>query len=269
MSQLSFTALIPARRASSRLPDKALQDIAGLPMVVRVARQAQSSQACRVVVATDDPEIASVCQLHGVASVMTAAHHTSGSDRLAQACHLLDIDDSHLVVNVQGDEPLIDPNLINQVALCLAQRPDCSVSTAAHPIDNLAEFNSPHVVKTVLDAQGSALYFSRAPIPFWRDGQASQQSMTADQLPEPRPLRHLGIYAYRCGFLKLFSGLTKAPFESIEALEQLRILWHGHPIAVHITHDSPGPGIDTPEDLHRVRRMLGHANIDPIPRNFQ
>ena len=252
MNAGAFTALIPARRASSRLPDKALLDIAGLPMVVRVAKQALASQAHSVVVATDDEEIASVCQRHRIQSVLTSAHHPSGSDRLAEACALLALDDDHVVVNVQGDEPMIDPELINQVANTLIEKPDCDMSTAAHPIRELSEYLNPNVVKTVLDASGHALYFSRAPIPWWRDGHA--QGVT--QLPDPPPLRHLGIYAYRCRFLRRFPRLPVAPTESLEALEQLRALWHGHRIAVHVTHQSPSPGVDTAEDLERVRRLF-------------
>jgi 3-deoxy-manno-octulosonate cytidylyltransferase (CMP-KDO synthetase) len=252
MTSPGFVALIPARRASSRLPDKALLDIAGLPMVVRVARQALASEASAVVVATDDAEIVRVCQQHGVVSVMTDAHHPSGSDRLAQACRLLNLPDEQLVVNVQGDEPLIDPQLINQVAHTLSRRSDCAMSTAAHPIASLEEFVNPNVVKTVLDSQGTALYFSRAPIPWWRDGSARG----AAALPPQGALRHLGIYAYRCHFLKQFPALSVAPCEDTEALEQLRVLWHGQRIAVHITRNSPSPGVDTPEDLERVRQLL-------------
>jgi 3-deoxy-manno-octulosonate cytidylyltransferase (CMP-KDO synthetase) len=252
VSAVAFTALIPARRASSRLPDKALLDIAGLPMVIRVARQAMKSQARAVVVATDDADIERVCGLHGVPCVMTSAHHPSGSDRLAQACEVLNLGEQELVVNVQGDEPLISPDLIDAVAQTLQDRPDCDMATAAHPITDLAEFRNPNVVKTVLDAQGTALYFSRAPMPWWRDANADGSL----HVPQPAPLRHLGIYAYRCHFLKKFPTLPPAPIEQIEALEQLRALWHGHRIAVHITHDNPSPGVDTPEDLERVRRLL-------------
>ncbi len=252
MSAMAFTALIPARRASSRLPDKALLDIAGLPMVVRVARQAQASAARAVVVATDDTEIAQVCAAHGVQALMTRSDHPSGSDRLAEACHALALPDDHVVVNVQGDEPLIAPALIDAVAQTLMQRPDCVVATAAHPITRLDEFVSPNVVKTVLDARQTALYFSRAPLPWDRD--ASTPGAAA--LPHSAPLRHLGIYAYRCQFLKQFPTLSVAPCETTEALEQLRVLWHGHRIAVHITHDHPSPGVDTPDDLDRVRTLL-------------
>jgi 3-deoxy-manno-octulosonate cytidylyltransferase (CMP-KDO synthetase) len=252
MKPAGFVALIPARRASSRLPDKALADIAGLPMVVRVAQQAMKSSAQRVVVATDDQEIAQVCHAHHIESVMTSLEHPSGSDRLAQACEILGFGDDQVVVNVQGDEPLIAPELIHQVAHTLHERPDCAMSTAAHPIDDAAEWNSPHVVKVVLDVRGTALYFSRSPIPCWRDG----LTLGPHALPEPRPLRHLGIYAYRCQFLKRFPTLSVAPHEALEALEQLRALWHGHRIAVHITHDSPSPGVDTPQDLERVRQRF-------------
>ena len=253
MNSAGFTVLIPARRASTRLPDKALLDVAGLPMVVRVARQALASRAMRVVVATDDAEIASACAAHQVTSVMTRTDHPSGSDRLAEACRSLALPDDHVVVNVQGDEPLIAPELINQVARTLLNRPDCAMSTAAHPIADLDEFLNPNVVKTVLDAQGTALYFSRAPIPWNRDDSAQGQAA----LPRTPPLRHLGIYAYRCHFLKQFPSWPAAPCEHEEALEQLRALWHGHRIAVHITHDNPSPGVDTPQDLARVRALLG------------
>ena len=248
-----FTVLIPARMASSRLPQKPLALIAGLPMVVRVAQRARLSQAQQVVVAADDERIVQACAEHGIKALLTRADHVSGSDRLAETCQLLDLPADALVVNVQGDEPLIDPELINQVARLLAQRPEASMSTAAHAIASPEDFTNPNVVKVVMDAQQMALYFSRAPIPWWRDGQTDAQITT---LPNPAPLRHVGIYAYRAGFLALFPQLTPAPIEAIESLEQLRALWHGHKIAVHITELAPGPGVDTPEDLERVRALL-------------
>jgi 3-deoxy-manno-octulosonate cytidylyltransferase (CMP-KDO synthetase) len=181
---------------------------------------------------------------------MTSASHASGSDRLAEACTLLGMPDDAVVVNVQGDEPLIDSALMDAVAQLLADRPDCAMSTAAHAIDNLADYLSPHVVKVVLDARQTALYFSRAPIPFGRD-------LTADDFPKhPAPLRHVGIYGYRAGFLKSFPGLRSAPVEQLECLEQLRVLWHGYRIAVHETEHSPGIGVDTPADLAAVRRFF-------------
>lgn len=251
---MTFTVLIPARLASTRLPDKPLADIAGIPMVVRVAQRALQSGATRVVVATDSPRIAETCANFDIRSVLTRADHPSGSDRLAEACELLQLGDKEVVVNVQGDEPLINPALINAVALLLAERPDCAMGTAAHAIDSLADLHNPNVVKVVLDARHTALYFSRAPIPAARD--AGGQPWWGPSSDLPPPLRHVGIYAYRVGFLRQFPHLPQAPLEKLEALEQLRALWHGHRIAVHITAEAPGAGVDTPADLERVRRLL-------------
>lgn len=245
---MTFTVLIPARLASTRLPNKPLADLAGVPMVVRVAQQALRSGAQEVIVAGDDAEIVTACQAHGIRAVLTGSHHPSGSDRLAEACELLGLPDDAIVVNVQGDEPLMDPQLVTDVAHLLARRPQAAMSTAAHALHSVADFHNPNVVKVVLDAQHMALYFSRAPIAFPRD--------TPGQLPSPAPLRHIGIYAYRASFLRLFPKLAQAPLERTESLEQLRALWHGHRIAVHITQHAPGPGVDTPEDLERVRRLL-------------
>lgn len=251
-----FHVLIPARLASSRLPNKPLADIGGVPMVVRVAQQAQRSAAAQVVVAADSSAIAQACAEHGIQAVLTDADHPSGSDRLAQACTLLGLQGDEVVVNVQGDEPLIDPALIDAVAYTLHQQPQASMSTAAHPIASYEEYRNPNVVKVVCNAQGLAHYFSRAPIPWCRDQADTQWWNAAEQAPGQAPLRHIGIYAYRAEFLRRFPQLTPAPTEQIEALEQLRALWHGHAIAVHITHHAPGPGVDTPEDLERVRRLL-------------
>jgi len=250
MSQ-AYTVIVPARLASTRLPHKPLADIHGLPMVVRVAQRAALSNASQVVVAADSIEIVQACQAHGVRAMLTQVDHPSGSDRLAEASALLGLKPHDVVVNVQGDEPLINPELINQVAELLVQRPSASMSTAAHEIHELAEFTNPNVVKVVIDQAQLALYFSRAPIPWWRDGFANG----IQTLPQPAPLRHIGIYAYRVGFLQSFPSLQAAPIETGEALEQLRALWHGHKIAVHITPDVPGPGVDTPEDLERVRAL--------------
>ena len=250
MSQ-AYTVIVPARLASTRLPNKPLADIHGLPMVVRVAQRAALSNASQVVVAADSIEIVQACQAHGVRAMLTQVDHPSGSDRLAEASALLGLKPHDVVVNVQGDEPLINPELINQVAELLVQRPSASMSTAAHEIHELAEFTNPNVVKVVIDQTQLALYFSRAPIPWWRDGFAKG----IQTLPQPAPLRHIGIYAYRVGFLQSFPTLQAAPIETGEALEQLRALWHGHKIAVHITPEVPGPGVDTPEDLERVRAL--------------
>jgi len=244
-----FTVLIPARLASTRLPDKPLADIGGLPMIVRVAQRAHLSGATHVVVAADDGRIVDACVAHGIDALLTRTDHPSGSDRLAEACTQLALPDDAIVVNVQGDEPLIAPTLIDAVAEVLAAQREAVMSTAAHAIETAAEFGNPNVVKVVLDARGHALYFSRAPIPWWRDG--------AGAVPiTPAPLRHIGIYGYRAGFIRAFPQLAPAPVEATEALEQLRALWHGHRIAVHVSADNPGPGVDTPDDLARVRALF-------------
>ncbi len=251
---MDYTVLIPARLASSRLPNKPLADIGGVPMVVRVAQRVRSGvpPSTRIVVAADSPAILAACQQHGIEAVLTREDHLSGSDRLAEACQLLGLADDAIVVNVQGDEPLIDPALVQAVADTLRTHPDASMGTAAHAIDNVQDFANPNVVKVVHDARGLALYFSRAPIAWWRDGFA--QGLHA--LPQPAPLRHIGIYSYRVGFLRQFPLLAQAPMEITEALEQLRAMWHGHRIAVHVTDHAPGPGVDTPEDLERVRALF-------------
>ena len=251
-----FTVLIPARYASTRLPGKPLADIAGKPMVVRVAARARESGADRVVVATDDERVMQAARAHGVEALMTRADHPTGTDRLAEAAALLALPPEAIVVNVQGDEPLLDPALMRRMAEVLAARPDAAIATACHPIDDAAEAFNPNVVKVVLDAAGYALYFSRATIPWARDAFAA----TRDTLPPGFPLyRHYGLYAYRVSFLRAYPQLAPAPIERFEALEQLRALWHGYRIAVEVTHGTPAPGIDTPEDLARVRALIAAA----------
>lgn len=257
---MKLTVLIPARLASTRLPNKPLADVAGLPLIVRVAQQVSSAAikgiVVRAVVATDSADIIKVCHEHKIEAVLTRHDHPSGSDRLAEACEILKLADDEIVVNVQGDEPLIAPQLILDVASLLMLSPTASMSTAAHVIDSLEEFRNPNVVKVVTDANNLAMYFSRAPIGWWRDGSAAG----LPQLPSaPKPLRHIGIYAYRVGFLKQFPELPQAEIEVCEALEQLRALWHGYRIAVHVTAQAPGPGVDTPEDLQRVRAFFQSA----------
>ncbi len=254
---MAYTVLIPARLASTRLPNKPLLDIGGLPMIVRVAQrvQAGTDASTRVVVAADDIGIANACKDHHVECILTRKDHASGSDRLAEACDVLGLGDDEIVVNVQGDEPLIDTTLVAAVAQLLRTHPQAAMGTAAHPLAHVSDFESPHVVKVVTDAHGFALYFSRAPIAWWRDGFAN--GMT--QLPTPAPLRHIGIYSYRVGFLRRFQTLAPADIERLEALEQLRALWHGYRIAVHITPTAPGPGVDTPADLELVRRLIQHG----------
>jgi 3-deoxy-manno-octulosonate cytidylyltransferase (CMP-KDO synthetase) len=253
---MGFCVLIPARLASTRLPDKPLADIGGKPMVVRVAQRASASSAQRIVVAADSAVIVQACKDHGVEAILTRQDHASGSDRLAEACELLGLSGQDVVVNVQGDEPLIEPALIDSVAALLQARPEASMSTAAYAIESVEEFTNPNVVKVVLDARGLGLYFSRAPLPWWRDGFASGIAA----LPQPRPLRHVGIYGYRADFLRAFPALAPAPLEVAEALEQLRALWHGYRIAVHVTAATPGGGVDTPEDLERVRALWSKAD---------
>lgn len=248
---MSFSVLIPARLSSSRLPGKPLADLGGKPMVVRVAERALQSGARQVVVATDAEAIQRACAEHGVQAILTRDDHQSGSDRLAEACMQLGLDGNAIVVNVQGDEPLIDPALIRACAEQLIQHPDCVTATAAHAIHSEAELRNPNVVKVVLDQLGRALYFSRASIPWWRDGSsAGLPALTTTCLP----LRHIGIYAYRAGYLRSFPALAASPLEQVESLEQLRILWHGDKIAVHVTDTPPPAGVDTPEDLTRVRQ---------------
>ena len=248
---MGFVVLIPARMASTRVPGKPLADIGGVPMVVRVPQRAIAAGAERVVVAADDTRIVDACTVHGIEALPTRSDHASGSERLAEAWERLGLDGDAVVVNVQGDEPLIDPQLVRDCASLLQQRPDCVMSTAAHPIDTVADYLDPNIVKVVLDERGDALYFSRAPIPWRRDG----GSAGGPALPEPAPLRHVGLYAYRAGFLRSFPALPATDLERTEALEQLRALWHGHRIAVLVSQSVPGLGVDTPEDLERVRQL--------------
>ena len=248
-----FTAIIPARYASTRLPGKPLADIGGKPMVVRVAERATAAGADRVVVATDDVRIKAAVEAHGFAACLTAVDHATGTDRLAEAAQQLGLADDAIVVNVQGDEPLLSPVLIRAVADLLAAHPDAAIATACHPITEPAEAFNPNVVKVVLDAKGQALYFSRATIPWARDAFADNR----DDLPQGLPLyRHYGLYAYRVRFLRAFPALAPAPIERFEALEQLRALWHGFRIVVEVTTGTPAPGVDTPEDLDRVRALF-------------
>jgi len=248
-----FVVIVPARLASTRLPRKPLADLAGEPMVVRVARRASASGASRVVVATDSDEVLAACRHFDVAAVLTRADHPTGTDRLAEAADALQLTDETIVANVQGDEPLLPPEMVGRVAGLLAQRQDCAMATAAHPLADAAEFFNPNVVKVVTDTTGRALLFSRAPIPWARDAFAA----TRDRLPGAFPAwRHVGLYAYRAGFLRRFPTLPRAPIEEQENLEQLRVLWHGFGIAVLPLAERLPPGVDTPEDLERVRALL-------------
>lgn len=252
-SALAFVALIPARLGSTRLPNKPLADLEGLPMVVRVAQRAQASGAQRVVVATDSDEIVRACQSHGVETILTLDSHPTGTDRLSEAVEHLKLSDDTLVVNVQGDEPLIPPDVIAAVAHELERHPECQVATAAHALRDVDECFNPDVVKVVTDASGRALYFSRAPIPWSRDHfQENPKTLPLDGLW----LRHVGLYAYRIAFLRQFPTLTRAPLEALENLEQLRALWHGSKIAVLQLAQPLPPGVDSAQDLERMRALL-------------
>jgi 3-deoxy-manno-octulosonate cytidylyltransferase (CMP-KDO synthetase) len=236
---------------------------------VRVAERAHASSARRTVVATDAPAVADACAAHGIEAVLTRADHPSGTDRLAEVATVLALPDDAIVVNVQGDEPLIAPQLIDEVALHLAAHADCAIATAAHPLADIAEVFNPNVVKVVCDAADRALYFSRAPIPWARDAWAGVPSAPAATANVPLPsmpvLRHIGIYAYRAGFLRRFPTLAIAPVEQVEALEQLRAMWHGERIGVLRTDAAPAPGVDTPDDLERVRALWAASMVQEGP----
>jgi 3-deoxy-manno-octulosonate cytidylyltransferase (CMP-KDO synthetase) len=248
-----FTVVIPARMRSTRLPGKMLAEVAGRPLVAWAALRARESGARDVVVATDHEDIARAVRAQGFTACLTAETHETGTDRLGEAARALGLPDDAIVVNVQGDEPLIDPALVRTVAQALAAHPEASIATAGHPLRDAAAFFDPNVVKVVVDAQGLALYFSRAPIPYARDAFARSREALPAQFPA---LRHIGLYAYRVRFLHEYGRLAPVPIERFEALEQLRALAHGHRIAVATWNAPMEPGVDTAEDLERVRRKL-------------
>jgi 3-deoxy-manno-octulosonate cytidylyltransferase (CMP-KDO synthetase) len=258
---VSFVAIIPARFASTRLPGKALADLGGKPMVVRVAERARESGARQVVVATDHEDIAIAAEKNGFHAVVTRADHPTGTDRIAEVAERLSLATGTVVVNVQGDEPLIEPGLIRAVATLLAETPEAAMTTACHPIHEAAELFNPSIVKVVLDRAGLARYFSRAPIPFARDAFARSYDPSGGAVVPPIPAlpqglpcyRHIGVYAYRAEFLIAYPRLERSPLEEFEALEQLRALWHGYAIAVALRRDAPLPGVDTADDLKRVQ----------------
>ncbi len=252
---MHFRVVIPARYASSRLPGKPLVDIGGRPMVLHVLERALQAGAESVVVATDDARVLQAVEAAGHQALMTSPDHQSGTERLVEVAETLDWPDDILVVNVQGDEPLIDPVLIREAARQLVLHDDAVMATLAHPIHDHADFVNPNVVKVVADEAGYALYFSRAPIPWPRDAFASQQPMPH----EFGALRHIGLYAYRVGFLRTYASLASSPLERCEMLEQLRVLWYGHRISLGVTPIAPAPGVDTPEDLARVRALFQAA----------
>ncbi len=249
---MHFRVVIPARYASSRLPGKPLADIGGRPMVLHVLDRALAAGAGSVVVATDDIRVRDAVEAAGHPALMTSPDHQSGTERLVEVAEILGWPDDALVVNVQGDEPLIDPALIREAARQLVLHEDAVMATLAHPIHDHADFTNPNVVKVVVDEAGYAVYFSRAPIPWPRDAFAAGKPMPH----ELGALRHIGLYAYRAGFLRTYAGLAASPLERHEMLEQLRVLWHGYRISLGVTAVAPAPGVDTPEDLARVRALL-------------
>ncbi len=249
---MSFTVIIPSRYQSTRLPGKPLADIAGKPMLQWVYERAIQSDADRVVIATDDARIFDAAASFSAEAVMTSASHPSGTDRLAEVVDKLDLADDAVVVNVQGDEPLIPPRVINQVAGNLIQNSQFAAATLYHPVRSKTEFLDPSAVKLVSDQEGKALYFSRAPIPWPRDLELNED------LPEAFvPKRHIGIYAYRVALLRDFVAWPKSPLEQLESLEQLRILHQGQSIHVQASCEAVPAGVDTIEDLQRVIRVLG------------
>ncbi|HWR79347.1 MAG TPA: 3-deoxy-manno-octulosonate cytidylyltransferase [Pseudomonas sp.] len=250
----AFTVVIPARFASTRLPGKPLQEIAGKPMIQHVWEQACKSSAQQVVVATDDERIVSACEAFGARVVLTRVEHNSGTDRLAEVASQLGLASDAIVVNVQGDEPLIPPAIIDQVAANLAAHPEAAIATLAEPIEDVTALFNPNVVKVSSDINGLALTFSRAPLPWARDALAQDRNVLPAGVPYRR---HIGIYAYRAGFLHDFVAWGPCQLEDTECLEQLRALWHGVRIHVADALQSPPAGVDTAEDLERVRRLLG------------
>lgn len=254
---MSFTVVIPARYASSRLPGKPLAMIAGKPMIQHVCERANESRASRVVVATDDARIEEACLGFGAEVIMTSPHHASGTDRLEEVARKLQLDPDHRVVNVQGDEPLIPPELINQVADNLEQYQEAAIATLCERIHDARQVFNPNVVKVVFDARGMAHYFSRAPIPwardFWPAGAATQDVDLPDGIGY---FRHIGIYGYRASVLSEFVTWLPAPTERGESLEQLRALYNGALIHVDVADRPPAPGVDTEEDLARLRALM-------------
>ncbi|CAM5190040.1 3-deoxy-manno-octulosonate cytidylyltransferase OS=Castellaniella defragrans OX=75697 GN=kdsB PE=3 SV=1 [Castellaniella defragrans] len=259
---MNFTVVIPARAGSTRLPGKPLLDIGGLPMVVRTARQAARSKASRVLIATDDPAIVQAARTHGVEALLTRKDHPTGTDRLAEVATTLALADDAIVVNVQGDEPLIEPALIDAVASLLAGQPDAAIATCASPIQDARALFDPNAVKVVCDTKNRALYFSRAPIPWHRDALADGQRRLAAGLPA---WHHIGLYAYRAGFLRQFPTLPPGHLERVESLEQLRALEQGYTIVVHCAATAPARGVDTEQDLARVRALFDPGQPAPTP----
>lgn len=251
---MSFSIVIPARYASTRLPGKPLLDIAGKPMIQHVYERAMASGAEQVIIATDDQRIKNAADDFGGDVCMTAESHRSGTERLAEVIESCNISDDQIIINLQGDEPLLPPRCLQQVATALDSDPQASVATLCTHIHSIDELFDPNAVKVVRDHQQHALYFTRAPIPWDRDHFSDQTQLTEQQLSVYR--RHIGLYAYRAGFVKKYIELPVTELEKIESLEQLRVMWHGYKIVVLEADEVPGPGVDTVEDLDKVRKLI-------------
>ncbi|MEJ2142459.1 MAG: 3-deoxy-manno-octulosonate cytidylyltransferase [Gammaproteobacteria bacterium] len=251
---MSFSIVIPARYASTRLPGKPLLDIAGKPMIQHVYERAMESGAKQVIIATDDIKIQQAAEQFNAEVCMTSDKHRSGTERLAEVIDTCNIDDDHIVINLQGDEPLLPPKCLQQVAQALEDNKDASVATLCTHMTSVDEIFDPHAVKVVLDHRQHALYFTRAPVPWDRERFNDEPQLTEEQLSVYR--RHIGLYAYRAGFVKKYIELPQTDLEKIESLEQLRVMWHGFSIVVPLAEEVPGPGVDTVEDLENVRNIL-------------
>ena len=248
-----FIVVIPARLSSTRLPRKPLADIGGAPMIMRVAQQAQKSQASRVIVATDSDEVLAICEQYHIETLKTRSTHLTGTDRLSEVVEILQLPDDAVLVNVQGDEPFIPPELINLVAKALHDSPSAAIATVGVPLREKADIQNPNIVKIVQNHLGEALYFSRAPIPFLRD---PGSAVNPAQRLVPC-LGHIGLYAYQSHFLRAFASLSPTPIEMAESLEQLRALWYGYKIQIVQSHEAPPAGVDTPEDLYSAQQKWG------------
>ena len=250
---MSCVVVIPARYASARLPGKPLADIAGKPMIVRVWERALASGVGPVIVASDDERVVAVSRTHGADAVLTSGAHASGTDRSAEVVALRGFDTATVVVNVQGDEPLLPPGLIEQAAVNLSRREDFAIATLCEVIERESDVFDPDTVKVVFDGAGRAMYFSRAPIPYCRGHFDARPGTVPAHV---RHYRHIGLYAYRVEFLRRFASLAPAPSERAESLEQLRAVHHGYPIHIEVAREPAGPGVDTPADLERVRAIF-------------
>lgn len=251
---MSFSIIIPARYASTRLPGKPLLDIAGKPMIQHVYERAIDSGAEQVIIATDDERIKSAAEGFGAEVCLTAAHHQSGTERLSEVIESHNIADEHVVINLQGDEPLLPPRCLQQVAEGLANDSEAVIATLCTPAKSIDEIFDPHAVKVVRDHKQHALYFTRAPVPWDREHFHDKPELTDEQLGVYQ--RHIGLYGYRAGFVKEYIQLPVTQIEKIESLEQLRVMWHGYKIVVLDADEVPGPGVDTEEDLEEVRKLL-------------